>query len=603
MIYPIVGIPVCVRKNPSPYHTHPRMKFPVTRHEMEMQLHKLYAKAGLPGEPILNWPNELTQLHEREPRRYAQVYAPPGPDLFAGHDKPRFELAEQARWLPGKHRRGLLAHEVGHVIAPDGSEDAADQAAYDKLGVKIGYDKRWPGKGLQVARRGNPSELDAFSRPHSFTVRISRSGWTAKARTVSGRDIGVHSGGRTAREAVRSLEAKIGRKLEPWTYVDREAVEKDVEITLPYEMTPRGPSLPTPGWEGAGYQPYYAGDEPPPAGWLGPFARNPRIQPSVWIQNLSSMVGPGSEAGHPPLGDPNAEITGYHPRLKGDAIDQVLQAISQGGEGNRATAEYIAEATNLSLSSVRNAIRYLQTQTGTYPFVVPAGLETIGKRNRKVYEISIHGAQAASWERQAAAQSLGASVEEAPEEEFEEALAQSALRNELGLALSKKEDTVRFYDWNVFQEPGTPYIRVQCLFKPFAPNAQPDVVGDLWMRLGPGDDRNFSGVKDGYAVVTHVRVSPTQRRKFIATHLYEIAAKEAEKRGLRLSSGLNMTPGERSFWVKQFNRGRAAEMLYRNRKGLRLKRYMLPLPPPEGLHNPRGYSLEPTIGPTLRRRR
>lgn len=62
-----------------------------------------------------------------------------------------FELAPQAVWLPDRHRRALLAHEVGHVLDPDGGEDDADAAAECHTGVKIGYDRRWPGKGLQVA--------------------------------------------------------------------------------------------------------------------------------------------------------------------------------------------------------------------------------------------------------------------------------------------------------------------------------------------------------------------------------------------------------------------------------------------------------------------
>lgn len=196
MIYPVVGIPVCGRQpNPSPYHTHPRTKYPVPRRAVESQLYDLYKRGGLPGEPNVAWPNDLAALHEREPRRYAQVYSPPGPPQFAGRGRPRFEFAEQARWLPAPHRLGLVAHEVGHVLAgDDGSEEGADRAAAERLGVKIGYDRRWPGKGLQVARnprmetkdwlaelarRLSPEELkwfprlgDTSSEGESYTPRL-----------------------------------------------------------------------------------------------------------------------------------------------------------------------------------------------------------------------------------------------------------------------------------------------------------------------------------------------------------------------------------------------------------------------------------------------
>lgn len=85
--------------------------------------------------------DEVTREHERNPRRYAQVALGP---------VPHFEFAEQFRELPYPYRLGLYAHEVGHVLRP-GSEDDADRAGMEALGVLIVYDRRWPGKGLQVA--------------------------------------------------------------------------------------------------------------------------------------------------------------------------------------------------------------------------------------------------------------------------------------------------------------------------------------------------------------------------------------------------------------------------------------------------------------------
>jgi DNA-binding MarR family transcriptional regulator len=85
---------------------------------------------------------QLTQLHCKNSRRYAQVIP----------NRLQFEFALQTLWLPAAHRGGLIAHEIGHVLAPEGSEDDADRAAHKVLGIKITYDKRWPGKGLQKGR-------------------------------------------------------------------------------------------------------------------------------------------------------------------------------------------------------------------------------------------------------------------------------------------------------------------------------------------------------------------------------------------------------------------------------------------------------------------
>lgn len=90
----------------------------------------------------------LTAEHERNPRRYAQV--------TAMDDPPTFEFAEQMLRLPWPNRLGLYAHEVGHVLDPDPkkTEPGADATAQRELGITIGYDHRWPGKGLQVAVAG-----------------------------------------------------------------------------------------------------------------------------------------------------------------------------------------------------------------------------------------------------------------------------------------------------------------------------------------------------------------------------------------------------------------------------------------------------------------
>jgi hypothetical protein len=90
----------------------------------------------------------VTAEHERNPRRYAQVTAHDNPPLF--------EFADQTLRLPWRNRLGLYAHEVGHVLDPDPrkTEPGADATALRRLGIRVGYDKRWPGKGLQVALSG-----------------------------------------------------------------------------------------------------------------------------------------------------------------------------------------------------------------------------------------------------------------------------------------------------------------------------------------------------------------------------------------------------------------------------------------------------------------
>lgn len=86
---------------------------------------------------------ELAQTHARNCRRYAWVDVP----------LREFHFAPQVLWLPAANRLGLLGHEVGHVIAGlRGDEDDADRASLEVFGISIGYDLRFPGKGLQTGR-------------------------------------------------------------------------------------------------------------------------------------------------------------------------------------------------------------------------------------------------------------------------------------------------------------------------------------------------------------------------------------------------------------------------------------------------------------------
>lgn len=94
----------------------------------------------------------LDREHARNSRRYAQVVPQ---DM-------QFEFARATLDLDDAHRSALVAHEVGHVIEyrrkGRHSEADADRAAKRELGMPICYDRRWPGKGLQVdCRARNPA--------------------------------------------------------------------------------------------------------------------------------------------------------------------------------------------------------------------------------------------------------------------------------------------------------------------------------------------------------------------------------------------------------------------------------------------------------------
>lgn len=90
----------------------------------------------------------MARINRRNTRRYAE------------HDvgTSDFYFAPAVLSLPRANRIGLIAHEIGHFILRDGphSEADADQAAREVLGVRIRYDRRWPGKGLQTAGPRGP---------------------------------------------------------------------------------------------------------------------------------------------------------------------------------------------------------------------------------------------------------------------------------------------------------------------------------------------------------------------------------------------------------------------------------------------------------------
>lgn len=122
--------------------THPSMPRPIPAAQLASELNEMLVRAGIdPKKATIAFTADLDAEHRRNPRRYAAVMI----------DRPAFMFAKQTLWLPPAQRRGLLAHEVGHVLTPGGTENDADRAAHRVLGIQIGYDHRWPGKGLQTA--------------------------------------------------------------------------------------------------------------------------------------------------------------------------------------------------------------------------------------------------------------------------------------------------------------------------------------------------------------------------------------------------------------------------------------------------------------------
>jgi hypothetical protein len=93
-------------------------------------------------------------------------------------DQVEFGFSRKILVLDDDHRRAIVAHEVGHVLAwthyGDDSEDGADEAAEQFLGVPICYDHDWPGKGLQVdCRIANPKR-GRMKNPSAPPTKIPR---------------------------------------------------------------------------------------------------------------------------------------------------------------------------------------------------------------------------------------------------------------------------------------------------------------------------------------------------------------------------------------------------------------------------------------------
>ncbi len=143
----------------------PRPEGPVARAKiapsrLAQEVARTWAR-GAPGvaPPVIAFSSKLEETHRKDPRRYAECVQEPGVRGNVGRKGGTCRTIFFARSilsLPAAHRLGLIAHECGHLALwdshPDHSEDDADDAALAFFGVRVSYDKRWPGKGLQTGR-------------------------------------------------------------------------------------------------------------------------------------------------------------------------------------------------------------------------------------------------------------------------------------------------------------------------------------------------------------------------------------------------------------------------------------------------------------------
>lgn len=136
---------------------HPSLATSVTLDVLEREFLEVLSRGpeGLPDRWTVRISDALARTHARNPRRYAQSV----PATLTCEFAPQFLL------LPRGNRIGLIAHELGHcaahrTVGPGHSEEDADEEALRTFGVRIDYDPRWPGRGLQrgrlVDRASNP---------------------------------------------------------------------------------------------------------------------------------------------------------------------------------------------------------------------------------------------------------------------------------------------------------------------------------------------------------------------------------------------------------------------------------------------------------------
>lgn len=118
---------------------------PISERRFLAEFMIVWSRSGLAGSPRVTFCDRVEGIHRRNKRRFAET------DVAKAH----FYFAHSIRSLPPSLRLGLIAHEVGHALhgRRRHSEDDADFAARQVLGVAISYERRgFPGKGVQRGR-------------------------------------------------------------------------------------------------------------------------------------------------------------------------------------------------------------------------------------------------------------------------------------------------------------------------------------------------------------------------------------------------------------------------------------------------------------------
>ncbi len=121
----------------------------ITKEQLDDEVAEMLAQAGIKADVVL-W----TRDEERKAKTRDHAYV----DL----DTRVIHFSRKTLDLDEAHRAGVIAHEVGHLLAQQhwgrSGEDDADLAADEFLGVRITYDHAWPGKGLQMQAKRNPTK-------------------------------------------------------------------------------------------------------------------------------------------------------------------------------------------------------------------------------------------------------------------------------------------------------------------------------------------------------------------------------------------------------------------------------------------------------------
>jgi len=189
--------------------------------QLGRELQEILARAGMQGTYDLYLSPAKDRDHQVNCRNYAQV------TLGAR----KMEVTRAMLTLPPEHRRGLLAHEVGHWLDPEASEDGADRAAEAFMGEPMIYDMRWPGKGLQcmMGRRLNPretieveasvdSDLDLVARMMVDRVEVGR---------LSASEVDESQLDAQCRRDLDQLAVNVGRPIDRAVVVDQSIIVPD----------------------------------------------------------------------------------------------------------------------------------------------------------------------------------------------------------------------------------------------------------------------------------------------------------------------------------------------------------------------------------------